>query len=159
SLNEYVHMFTDLPVAVCRQLTMVQEQSDKDMILPAIQQNRPALSWEMKIKKKLKIVPACLGKFRPTVGQCCHQCTPNSLRKKIGPNSFLGFHNLLSVKETHTRYRGWLVRRVCCALFVSGCKVYASPVSNRLERVCQSNRYLRGERMRRRGVEMPEESK
>ncbi|KAJ4941477.1 hypothetical protein JOQ06_011356 [Pogonophryne albipinna] len=118
---------------------MVQETSDKDMILPAIQQNRPALSWEMKIKKKLKIVPACLGKFRPTVGQCCHQCTPNSLRKKIGPNSFLGFHNLLSVKETHTRYRGWLVRRVCCALFVSGCKVYASPVSNRLERVCQSN--------------------
>ncbi|KAF3851277.1 hypothetical protein F7725_013049 [Dissostichus mawsoni] len=106
-----------MPVAVCRQLTM--------------------LSWEMKIKKKLKIVPACLGKFRPTVGQCCHQCTPT--RKKIGPNSFLGFHNLLSVKETHTRYRGWLVRRVCCALFVSGCKVYASPVSNRLERVCQSN--------------------
>ncbi|KAL3062704.1 hypothetical protein OYC64_002493 [Pagothenia borchgrevinki] len=117
---------------------MGQEKSDKDMILPAIQQNRPALSWEMKIKKKL-IVPACLGKFRPTVGQCCHQCTPNSLCKKIGPNSFLGFHNLLSVKETHTRYRGWLVRRVCCALFVSGCKVYASPVSNRLERVCQSN--------------------
>uniref|UniRef100_A0A4W6CBL9 Glycerol-3-phosphate acyltransferase 2, mitochondrial n=1 Tax=Lates calcarifer TaxID=8187 RepID=A0A4W6CBL9_LATCA len=40
----------------------------------------------------------------------------------------------------YRRYRGWLVRRMCCALFVSGCKVYASPVSNRLERVCQSNR-------------------
>lgn len=59
----------------------------------------------------------------------------------------------------YCRYRGWLVRRMCCALFVSGCKVYASPVSNRLERVCQSNRYLRGKRNRRRGLAMPEESK
>lgn len=37
------------------------------------------LSWELKIKKNLKTVPPCLGKFRPTVGQCCHQCTPDSL--------------------------------------------------------------------------------
>ncbi|KAK9522977.1 hypothetical protein VZT92_019410 [Zoarces viviparus] len=122
---------------------MVQEThdgKDKDMVLPPIQQNRPALSWEMKIKKKLKTVPPCLGIFRPTVGQCCHQCTPDSLSKKPGQTSLLGFQNLLSVNETQTRYRGWLVRRVCCALFVSGCKIYASPVSNRLERVCQSNR-------------------
>ncbi|XP_051279450.1 glycerol-3-phosphate acyltransferase 2, mitochondrial isoform X2 [Dicentrarchus labrax] len=122
---------------------MVQEKNDginKDMVPPPIQQNRPALSLEPKIKKKLKTVPPSLGKFRPLVGQCCHQCTPDSQRKKLGQNSSLGFHNLLSVNETHTRYRGWLVRRVCCALFVSGCKVYASPVRNRLERVCQSNR-------------------
>uniref|UniRef100_A0A3B4WSN3 Glycerol-3-phosphate acyltransferase 2, mitochondrial n=1 Tax=Seriola lalandi dorsalis TaxID=1841481 RepID=A0A3B4WSN3_SERLL len=121
-----------------------------------LEMTAPFLSWELKIKKKLRTVPPCLGKFRPVVGQCCHQCTPDSLvsRKKLGQNSSLGFHNLLSVNETQTRYRGWLVRRVCCALFVSGCKVYASPVSNRLERVCQSNRYLRG---KRRGVEMPEE--
>uniref|UniRef100_A0A3Q3MF33 Glycerol-3-phosphate acyltransferase 2, mitochondrial n=1 Tax=Labrus bergylta TaxID=56723 RepID=A0A3Q3MF33_9LABR len=122
---------------------MVQEKNDgisKDMVLSPIQQNRPALSWEMKIKKKLKIMPPCLGKFRPTVGQSCHQCTPDSLSKKLGQNSVLGFNNLLSVNETHTRYRGWLVRRVCCLLFVSGCKVYASPASNRQERVCQSNR-------------------
>ncbi|XP_032371862.1 glycerol-3-phosphate acyltransferase 2, mitochondrial isoform X2 [Etheostoma spectabile] len=116
---------------------MVQEKNDGingNMVLSPTQQNRLA------IKKKLKTVPPCLGKFRPTVGACCHQCTPDSLRKKLGQNSSLGFHNLLSVNETHTRYRGWLVRRVCCALFVSGCKVYSSPVSNRLERVCQSNR-------------------
>ncbi|XP_013857994.1 glycerol-3-phosphate acyltransferase 2, mitochondrial, partial [Austrofundulus limnaeus] len=98
------------------------------------------LSWELKIKKKVKIVPSFLGKFRPAVGQCCHQCTPDSLRKKVGQNSFPGFRNLLSVNERQTRYRGWLVRRVCCALFVSGCKVYGSPASDRLERVCQSNR-------------------
>eukprot|EP00064_Thunnus_orientalis_P014370 superscaffoldBa00002481_g14414 len=61
---------------------MVQEKNDginKDMVLPPIQQNRPALSWELKIKKKLKTVSPCLGKFRPLVGQCCHQCTPDSL--------------------------------------------------------------------------------
>uniref|UniRef100_A0A3B4Z0I3 Glycerol-3-phosphate acyltransferase 2, mitochondrial-like n=1 Tax=Stegastes partitus TaxID=144197 RepID=A0A3B4Z0I3_9TELE len=83
--------------------------------------------------------PPRLGKFRPTVGQCCHQCTPDSL-VSAQQNSSLGFRNLLSVNETQTRYRGWLVRRVCFALFVSGRKVDGSPVSNRLERVCQSNR-------------------
>uniref|UniRef100_A0A3Q3K5B8 GPAT/DHAPAT C-terminal domain-containing protein n=1 Tax=Monopterus albus TaxID=43700 RepID=A0A3Q3K5B8_MONAL len=73
------------------------------------------MSWDLKIKKKLKTVPLCLGKLRPVVGQRCHQCTPDSL------------------------YRGWLARRMCCALFVSGCKVYVSPVNNRLDRICQSN--------------------
>ncbi|KAF0034075.1 hypothetical protein F2P81_014141 [Scophthalmus maximus] len=82
------------------------------------------------------------GPVLPTVrpgqpGECGAQ-----KRKKLGQNSFLGFRNLLSFNETQTRYRGWLVRRVCCALFVSGRKVYASPVSNRLERVCQSNRFV-----------------
>uniref|UniRef100_A0A3Q1I1S4 Glycerol-3-phosphate acyltransferase 2, mitochondrial n=1 Tax=Acanthochromis polyacanthus TaxID=80966 RepID=A0A3Q1I1S4_9TELE len=91
-------------------------------------------SWGLKIKKKL-IVPPSLGKFRPIVNQCCHQCTPDSLRKNLGQNSSLGFRNLLSINETQTRYRGWLVRRVCFALFVSGRKVYGSPVSNRLERL------------------------
>ncbi|KAM8886570.1 glycerol-3-phosphate acyltransferase 2, mitochondrial isoform 2-T6 [Spinachia spinachia] len=122
---------------------MVQEKTDgkdEDMMLPPIQQNRPALSWESKIRKKLKTVTPCLGKFRPAVGQCCHQCTPDSLRKKPGPTSPLGFKNLLSIKETQTRYRGWLVRRVCSVLFVGGCKIYASPVSNRLDRVCQDKR-------------------
>uniref|UniRef100_A0A3B5QB70 Glycerol-3-phosphate acyltransferase 2, mitochondrial n=1 Tax=Xiphophorus maculatus TaxID=8083 RepID=A0A3B5QB70_XIPMA len=103
------------------------------------------LSWELKIKKRVT-VPSCLGMFRPVMGQCCHQCTPDSLNKKLGQNSFLGFRNLLSINETQTRYRGWLVRRVCCILYVSGCKVYGSPVTDRLERVCQSNRYLKRKR-------------
>ncbi|XP_008279794.1 glycerol-3-phosphate acyltransferase 2, mitochondrial [Stegastes partitus] len=121
---------------------MVQEKTDginKDIVLPPIRLNRAASSLGLKIKKKL-IAPPRLGKFRPTVGQCCHQCTPDSLRTNLRQNSSLGFRNLLSVNETQTRYRGWLVRRVCFALFVSGRKVDGSPVSNRLERVCQSNR-------------------
>ncbi|XP_077943251.1 glycerol-3-phosphate acyltransferase 2, mitochondrial isoform X1 [Gasterosteus aculeatus] len=121
--------------------TMVQEKTDgKDVMLAPIQQNRPALSWEKKIGKKMKMVTPCLGRFRPVVGQCCHQCTPDSLQKEPGPTSPLGFKNLLSIEETQTRYRGWLVRRVCCLLFVSGCKIYANPVSNRLDRVCRSQR-------------------
>ncbi|XP_008416420.1 glycerol-3-phosphate acyltransferase 2, mitochondrial isoform X1 [Poecilia reticulata] len=138
---------------------MVNEKGDginNNTSLPPIQQYRPALSWELKIKKHVT-VPSCLGMFRPVMGQCCHQCTPNSLvspsstsgtkldtenrkSKKLSQNSFLGFRNLLSINETQTRYRGWLVRRVCCVLYVSGCKVYGSPVSDRQERVCQSNR-------------------
>ncbi|XP_054629988.1 glycerol-3-phosphate acyltransferase 2, mitochondrial isoform X2 [Dunckerocampus dactyliophorus] len=108
------------------------------MIPPANQHKRPALSWALKITS----VPV-LGKFRPTVGQCCQQCTPDSLlhhRKTFGQNPSLGFHNILDINETHTRYRGWLVRRLCCLLFVSGCKVDPSPVNSRQERVCQSNR-------------------
>uniref|UniRef100_A0A8C5DMU8 Glycerol-3-phosphate acyltransferase 2, mitochondrial n=1 Tax=Gouania willdenowi TaxID=441366 RepID=A0A8C5DMU8_GOUWI len=101
------------------------------------------LSWELRIKRKLKNVPTCLGKRRPVMVQGCYQCTPESLvRTKPDQSDFLGFRDLLSINEKQTRYRGWLVRRICCALFVSGCKVYPSPSHNRQERI--SNRYLRG---------------
>uniref|UniRef100_A0A672YJE0 Glycerol-3-phosphate acyltransferase 2, mitochondrial n=1 Tax=Sphaeramia orbicularis TaxID=375764 RepID=A0A672YJE0_9TELE len=110
-------------------------------------------SWGVKFKKKMKIVPPRLGLFRPVVGQCCNQCTPDSLRKNTeNKSSSFGFHNILSINEKHTRYRGWLVRRVCCALFVSGRKVYPSPVGSRMQRVCQSNRYQRG-KTRRAGLQ------
>ncbi|XP_077378158.1 glycerol-3-phosphate acyltransferase 2, mitochondrial isoform X2 [Festucalex cinctus] len=107
----------------------------RDMVIP---QKRPPLTWSLKMTS----VPV-LGKFRPIVGQCCQQCTPDSLthhRKMFGQIASLDFHNILCVNETHTRYRGWLVRRICCALFVSGCKVYPSPVNSRQERVCASDR-------------------
>ncbi|KAM6930899.1 LOW QUALITY PROTEIN: glycerol-3-phosphate acyltransferase 2, mitochondrial [Xenentodon cancila] len=120
---------------------MVQETNDgiNNKMGFSILQNKPAMSLEFKIKKKVK-VPYRLGLLRPFMGQCCHQCTPDSLRKTLGQKSWLGSRNLLNVNETHTRYRGWLVRKVCCALFVIGCKVYESPVGNRLERIYQSNR-------------------
>ncbi|XP_029999126.1 glycerol-3-phosphate acyltransferase 2, mitochondrial [Sphaeramia orbicularis] len=117
------------------------DQLNKDGLLSSVKQNRPAGSWGVKFKKKMKIVPPRLGLFRPVVGQCCNQCTPDSLRKNTeNKSSSFGFHNILSINEKHTRYRGWLVRRVCCALFVSGRKVYPSPVGSRMQRVCQSNR-------------------
>ncbi|XP_072288987.1 glycerol-3-phosphate acyltransferase 2, mitochondrial isoform X2 [Eucyclogobius newberryi] len=110
------------------------------MGLQSMEMQKPAESWGLKIKSKTKMAPPCLGLFRPTVGQCCHQCTPESLRNKLGQNSLGGFRNILNINEKHTRYRGWLVRRMCCVLFVSGCKVFPSSVTNRVERVYQSNR-------------------
>ncbi|XP_041955917.1 glycerol-3-phosphate acyltransferase 2, mitochondrial isoform X2 [Alosa sapidissima] len=112
---------------------------------PAVPASRkPTLSWGVKIRKKLKTVTPFLGKFRPLVGQCCHKCTPESLGQKLLQNTpSLGFQNLLNINETHTRYRGWLVRRVCCLLFVGGCCVHSSGSSqreDRLHRVCCSER-------------------
>ncbi|XP_023694161.1 glycerol-3-phosphate acyltransferase 2, mitochondrial isoform X1 [Paramormyrops kingsleyae] len=81
--------------------------------------------WRLKMRKKLKTIPSVLGIFRPVVGRCCHQCTPKSLGwKLLQPSPSLGFRDLLSVNETHTRYRGWLVRRLCGLAFVWGCRVY-----------------------------------
>ncbi|KAJ8379236.1 hypothetical protein SKAU_G00000140 [Synaphobranchus kaupii] len=121
---------------------MLRERGDlAPLTAPAPQPRRPALSWAAKIKKRLRPVAPFLGKFRPVVGQCCHQCTPKSLGWKLLKTSpALGFQNLLAVNETHTRYRGWLVRRVCCVLFFGGCRVYPSPASDRVDRVCASSR-------------------
>ncbi|XP_042585960.1 glycerol-3-phosphate acyltransferase 2, mitochondrial isoform X2 [Cyprinus carpio] len=107
----------------------------------SFQPKRPALSWGVKIKRKLKSVAPFLGRFRPLVGQCCHQCTPESLGLKLLRNTPpLGFQNLTCVNETHTGYRGWLVRRVCCLLFVWGCEVHPSPAGDIRHRVHGSER-------------------
>lgn len=106
-----------------------------------LQPKRPALSWGVKIKRKLKSVAPFLGRFRPLVGQCCHQCTPDSLGLKLLRKSPpLGFQNLTSVNETHTRYRGWLVRRMCCLVFVWGRDVHPSPAGDRRHNVHISER-------------------
>ncbi|XP_073765665.1 glycerol-3-phosphate acyltransferase 2, mitochondrial isoform X6 [Danio rerio] len=112
--------------------------SQRDVTL---QPKRPALSWGVKIKRKLKSVAPFLGRFRPLVGQCCHQCTPESLGLKLLCNTPpLGFQNLTCVNETHTGYRGWLVRRVCCLLFVWGREVHPGPAGDRRHRVHSSER-------------------
>ncbi|XP_053480139.1 glycerol-3-phosphate acyltransferase 2, mitochondrial isoform X5 [Ictalurus furcatus] len=101
------------------------------------QPQRPAVSWGVKIRKKLKPMAPFLGTFRPLVGQSCHQCAPESVGRQLLKSApLLGFRNLLLVKETHTRYRGWLVRRVCCVLFICGRKVDSGPAGDRLLRIC-----------------------
>uniref|UniRef100_A0AAY4B8R3 Glycerol-3-phosphate acyltransferase 2, mitochondrial n=1 Tax=Denticeps clupeoides TaxID=299321 RepID=A0AAY4B8R3_9TELE len=87
--------------------------------------------------KKQQTVTPFLGRFRPLVGQSCHQCNPGSLGHKFLQNSpSLGFKNILCVKETQTRYRGWLIRRVCCVLFVSSCRTFSSSTVDRMHRIC-----------------------
>ncbi|MBN3317500.1 GPAT2 acyltransferase, partial [Atractosteus spatula] len=120
---------------------MPLDRGDADCLQSQTQ--RSLVFWGLKIKKKLKAVPF-LGKVRPAVGLCCHQCTPDSLGLKLLRSSpFLGFRNILCVNETLTRYRGWLVRRVCCVLFVGQCRVYPSPRGDRAPRVISSSRVQR----------------
>ncbi|XP_048846366.1 glycerol-3-phosphate acyltransferase 2, mitochondrial isoform X2 [Brienomyrus brachyistius] len=97
--------------------------------------------WRLKMRKKLKTIPSVLGIFRPVVGRCCHQCTPKSLGwKLLQPSPSLGFRDLLSINETHTRYRGWLVRRLCGLAFVWGCRVDPGVTTDIAEQVRSSER-------------------
>ncbi|XP_018617864.1 glycerol-3-phosphate acyltransferase 2, mitochondrial isoform X1 [Scleropages formosus] len=102
-------------------------------------QPRHVSSWGLGIKRRLKAVPPVLAMFRPQVGQCCHQCTPKSRDVKLLQRSpSLGFQNLIHISEKNTRYRGWLVRRLCCVLLVGSRKVYCNTPGDRGDRLCKS---------------------
>uniref|UniRef100_A0A4W3KFM1 Glycerol-3-phosphate acyltransferase 1, mitochondrial n=1 Tax=Callorhinchus milii TaxID=7868 RepID=A0A4W3KFM1_CALMI len=58
-----------------------------------------------------------LSRKRPFVGRCCHVCSPLSRFFNASIPS-LGLRNVIYINETHTRYRGWLARRLCYVLFV-----------------------------------------
>ncbi|KFO27354.1 Glycerol-3-phosphate acyltransferase 2, mitochondrial [Fukomys damarensis] len=67
---------------------------------------------------KLEAVTPFLGKYRPFVGRCCQTCTPKSWESFFHRSLMdLGFCNVILVKEENTRFRGWLVRRLCCFLW------------------------------------------
>ncbi|XP_005996338.1 glycerol-3-phosphate acyltransferase 1, mitochondrial [Latimeria chalumnae] len=67
----------------------------------------------------LKCKEMLLNRKRPFVGRCCHVCTPQSRDKLFSVNiPSLGLRNVIYINETHTRYRGWLARRLCYVLFV-----------------------------------------
>uniref|UniRef100_A0A493TJ61 Glycerol-3-phosphate acyltransferase 1, mitochondrial n=1 Tax=Anas platyrhynchos platyrhynchos TaxID=8840 RepID=A0A493TJ61_ANAPP len=67
----------------------------------------------------LKWKETLLSRKRPFVGRCCYVCTPQS-RDNFFNSSIpsLGLRNVIYINETHTRYRGWLARRLCYVLFV-----------------------------------------
>ncbi|NXS70557.1 GPAT2 acyltransferase, partial [Pandion haliaetus] len=83
-------------------------------------------TWVCDSGQKLEVVIPFLGKYRPFSGHCCQTCTPKSwdgfYHKQL---SSLGFRNAIQVTEEDTRYRGWLVRRVCAFLAVWNWKVPA----------------------------------
>ncbi|KFQ92476.1 hypothetical protein Y956_10390, partial [Nipponia nippon] len=70
--------------------------------------------WVCDSGQQLEIFIPFLGKYRPFSGHCCQTCTPKSwdgfYHKQL---SSLGFRDAIRVTEEDTRYRGWLVRRVC----------------------------------------------
>ncbi|NXN33993.1 GPAT2 acyltransferase, partial [Nycticryphes semicollaris] len=73
---------------------------------------------------KLEVFIPFLGKYRPFLGRCCQTCTPKSwggfYHKHL---SSLGFRDAIQVTEEDTRYRGWLVRRICGFLAIWGWEV------------------------------------
>ncbi|XP_055676334.1 glycerol-3-phosphate acyltransferase 2, mitochondrial [Falco peregrinus] len=91
--------------------------------------------------QKLEIFIPFLGKCRPPLRRCCQTCTPRSwdgfYHRQL---SSLGFRDTIRVTEEDTRYRGWLVRRVCGFLAVWDWKVLADTPGDLLERVCHSQR-------------------
>ncbi|XP_048951441.1 glycerol-3-phosphate acyltransferase 2, mitochondrial isoform X11 [Canis lupus dingo] len=74
--------------------------------------------WSSGFGMKLETVTPFLGKYRPFVGRCCQTCTPKSWESLFHRSIMdLGFCNVILVKEENTRFRGWLVRRLCYFLW------------------------------------------
>uniref|UniRef100_A0A452R682 Glycerol-3-phosphate acyltransferase 2, mitochondrial n=1 Tax=Ursus americanus TaxID=9643 RepID=A0A452R682_URSAM len=74
--------------------------------------------WSSGFGMKLEAVTPFLGKYRPFVGRCCQTCTPKSWESLFHRSIMdLGFRNVILVKEENTRFRGWLVRRLCYFLW------------------------------------------
>ncbi|NWW87672.1 GPAT2 acyltransferase, partial [Rhynochetos jubatus] len=83
-------------------------------------------TWVHDSEQKLDVFIPFLGKYRPFSGRCCQTCTPKSWGGFYHQHlSSLSFHNAIRVTEEDTRYRGWLVRRVCGFLTVWDWKVPA----------------------------------
>ncbi|XP_036118337.1 glycerol-3-phosphate acyltransferase 2, mitochondrial [Molossus molossus] len=74
--------------------------------------------WSSGLGTKLEAITPFLGKYRPFVGRCCQICTPKSWESLFHRSIMdLGFCNVILVKEENTRFRGWLVRRLCYFLW------------------------------------------
>ncbi|NWR61230.1 GPAT2 acyltransferase, partial [Bucorvus abyssinicus] len=81
-------------------------------------------TWVCDSGQQLEISIPFLGKIRPVSGRCCQTCTPQSWNAFHHPQlPALGFRDAIRVTEEDTRYRGWLVRRVCAFLAVWDWKV------------------------------------
>ncbi|XP_055978612.1 glycerol-3-phosphate acyltransferase 2, mitochondrial isoform X3 [Sorex fumeus] len=82
------------------------------------QNAQETILWSSGFGMKLEAVTPFLGKYRPFVGRCCQTCTPKSWESLFHRSIMdLGFCNVILVKEENTRFRGWLVRRLCYFLW------------------------------------------
>ncbi|XP_054978566.1 glycerol-3-phosphate acyltransferase 2, mitochondrial isoform X5 [Sorex araneus] len=82
------------------------------------QSAQETMLWSSGFGMKLEAVTPFLGKYRPFVGRCCQTCTPKSWESLFHKSIMdLGFCNVILVKEENTRFRGWLVRRLCYFLW------------------------------------------
>ncbi|XP_025027720.1 glycerol-3-phosphate acyltransferase 2, mitochondrial [Python bivittatus] len=95
----------------------------------------------MELGVKLEIVTPFLGKCRPFVGRCCQKCTPKSWESFFHKHlTSMGFCNAVKITEKNTRYRGWLVRRLCHFLTVCDWNLSAEMPPNLQERLFRTQR-------------------
>ncbi|XP_054854180.1 glycerol-3-phosphate acyltransferase 2, mitochondrial [Eublepharis macularius] len=98
-------------------------------------------TWPMDLGSKLEVVTPFLGKYRPFVGRCCQRCTPKSWESFFHKHlTSLGFCNVIRITEKNTRYRGWLVRRLCYFLTVCDWKFCNGTPGDLQERIFHSKR-------------------
>ncbi|XP_054431495.1 glycerol-3-phosphate acyltransferase 2, mitochondrial isoform X2 [Pteronotus mesoamericanus] len=93
--------------------------------------------WSSGLGMKLEAITPFLGKYRPFVGRCCQTCTPKSWESLFHRSIMdLGFCNVILVKEENTRFRGWLVRRLC--YFLWSLEQHIPPCGDELQKVMES---------------------
>ncbi|XP_038016363.1 glycerol-3-phosphate acyltransferase 2, mitochondrial-like isoform X1 [Motacilla alba alba] len=99
-------------------------------------------AWISPSGLKLDVFVPFLGKYhRPVSGRCCQTCTPRSWDGFYPEDlAALGFRDASRVTEADTRFRGWLVRRVCGFLAAWEWKIPAESPGELLARVCSSRR-------------------
>uniref|UniRef100_A0A8I5TZN7 Glycerol-3-phosphate acyltransferase 2, mitochondrial n=1 Tax=Pongo abelii TaxID=9601 RepID=A0A8I5TZN7_PONAB len=95
--------------------------------------------WSSGFGMKLEAVTPFLGKYRPFVGRCCQTCTPKSWESLFHRSiTDLGFCNVILVKEENTRFRGWLVRRLC--YFLWSLEQHIPPCQDAPQKIMESTR-------------------
>ncbi|KAM4037874.1 glycerol-3-phosphate acyltransferase 2, mitochondrial [Anomaloglossus baeobatrachus] len=68
---------------------------------------------------KIETIYPFQGQYRPLVGQPCQSCNPKSMENFFYKrHTQMGFRNAISITEEDSRYRGWLVRRLCHVVFI-----------------------------------------
>nr|XP_041576560.1 glycerol-3-phosphate acyltransferase 2, mitochondrial isoform X1 [Taeniopygia guttata]XP_041576563.1 glycerol-3-phosphate acyltransferase 2, mitochondrial isoform X1 [Taeniopygia guttata] len=99
-------------------------------------------SWISHSGPKLEVFVPFLGKYhRPVSGRCCQACTPRSWDGFYPEDlAALGFRDASRVTEADTRFRGWLVRRVCGFLAAWEWKIPAESPGELLVRICSNRR-------------------
>ncbi|NXM77565.1 GPAT2 acyltransferase, partial [Serilophus lunatus] len=79
-------------------------------------------NWISHSDQTLEAFIPFLGKYHvPVSRHCCQTCTPGSWYEFYPEDlSALGLRDISRVTERDTRFRGWLVRRVCG--FLAACE-------------------------------------
>ncbi|XP_029460308.1 glycerol-3-phosphate acyltransferase 2, mitochondrial isoform X2 [Rhinatrema bivittatum] len=79
--------------------------------------------------------------YRPCVESCCQKCTPISWERFFHKTyTNLGFHNPVKVTEESTRFRGWLVRRLCFIVFMFDRKIESENSNDLHDKIYNSKR-------------------